>query len=62
MSNESKDNVMSALRHSVSAIGVLLVSHGLVSNDTMVQMSGALLSVAALVWAIRSNQRKNGGK
>lgn len=43
--------VASAVRHAATALGALLVAHGLATNDQATQIAGGLTAAAAVGWS-----------
>lgn len=57
MSKSGKDNVMSAVRHAINAIGAILISHGTMEADLVNSAAGGVLAIVALVWSWDTNKR-----
>lgn len=49
-----KDQVLGLLRHALTFAGAILISKGVVSNELVGEISGAILSLISAVWSVSS--------
>ena len=54
-------NILSLLRHGLSALGGFLVAKGLASADQVAEIAGAAVSISGVAWSIFNN-KKNASK
>src|ERR1044072_3626104 len=53
MKNLTKAKLFSIVRHSLSAVGGVLVARGIVNSSIVTDISGVVLSITALIWSIK---------
>jgi hypothetical protein len=52
MTVETRDQLMSLVRHIISVIGGILVAKGVLSDSVAFEIGGALVAIASLVWSV----------
>ena len=52
----NSDQIGGIVRAILAAVGGYLVSKGLVSADTVAQISGAVVTIAVAIWSYYTNQ------
>lgn len=53
-----KDQFAGIVRHILGAIGAIVVSQGLVDENTTLQASGALATLAAIAWSVEEKKNR----
>lgn len=53
-----KDQFAGIVRHILGAIGAIVVSQGLVDENTALQASGALATLAAIAWSVAEKKNR----
>ncbi len=53
----NKESVMGVLRHILSFGGGLLVAQGHIDESTMLELVGAIVTIAGVAWSIRQKKK-----
>lgn len=51
----TQDQVNEILRHVLTAVGSLLLIRGVVDVSTWTAITGAVMSIASVIWALKAN-------
>ena len=54
----TKDQIFGVVRHVFTAVGGILIAKGLVTDGSWTELTGAILSLAGVVWSITSKKTK----
>ena len=52
-----KEELLGIVRHALTFVGGIIVTNGLVDQSAMTELSGAVLTIAGIVWSVM-NKRK----
>jgi hypothetical protein len=53
----TKDQIFGVVRHVFTAVGGVLIAKGLVTDGSWTELTGAILSLAGVVWSITSKTK-----
>jgi len=54
----TKEQVLGIIRHGLTFVGGIVVTNGLVDQSSMTELSGAILTIAGVVWSIMNKRKK----
>lgn len=54
----SKEELLGIVRHTLTFVGGIVVTNGLVDQSSMTELSGAILTIAGVVWSIMNKRKK----
>jgi hypothetical protein len=52
----NQDQVMGLVRHALTAIGGIVIAKGLASDGNVQEIIGALMTLAGVIWSIKSKK------
>jgi hypothetical protein len=50
----NKEKWYSVFRHALTAVGGILIALGVVNETVVMEISGALIAIAGVIWGIRN--------
>ena len=53
----TQEQIFGVVRHFMTAIGGILIAKGLVSDTAMLELTGATISLAGVIWSIVSKKK-----
>jgi uncharacterized membrane protein YphA (DoxX/SURF4 family) len=51
----TKENLLSLVRHVVSIVGGILVARGLANDSVVLEATGAVVAIVAIIWSIKDH-------
>jgi len=53
----TKDQIFGVLRHTMTALGGILIAKGLVADGAWAELTGAALTLTGVIWSIVSKKQ-----
>ena len=54
---DKKEQILGVIRHTLTFLGGVLVTRGIIDESTLAELSGATVTLIGLVWSVINNSK-----